>query len=226
MKNKITAVIPTRSGSQRLKNKNVRPFANKSLLQIKIDILKKLIAEEYIEKIVVNTNCEQSIDIAEKNNISVVKRDNYYASSKCPITEYWKEVLTRDIETDISMLCQVTSPLIKLETFKKCINQYNDLGKPIMTVGSIKDYIWFREGLELSSINYDYPNHPKSQDLNSQYFKINFGVVIISKDDLCKNNNVMTLKSTCISLDREECIDIDDKIDFKLAESIYLNLVS
>ena len=106
MKNQITAVIPTRSGSQRLKNKNVRPFANKSLLQIKIDILKKLIAEEYIEKIVVNTNCEQSINIAEKNNISVVRRDNYYASSKCPITEYWKEVLTKDVETDISMLCQ------------------------------------------------------------------------------------------------------------------------
>ena len=190
MVNKITAVIPTRSGSERVKNKNIRPFADKSLLEIKIDILKELIAQGYIEKIVVNTNCEESIKIAEKNNISVVKRDSYYASSRCPITEYWKEVLTKDIKTNISMLCQVTSPLIKLDTFIKCINKYNDLNKPIMTVDSVKDYIWYREDGKLSPLNYDYPAHPRSQDLSSQYFKINFGVVIISKDDLYKNNNI------------------------------------
>ena len=94
-----------------------------------------------------------------------------------------------------------------------------------MTVDSIKDYIWYREDGKLSPLNYDYPAHPRSQDLSSQYFKINFGVVIISKDDLYKNNNIMTLNSTCISLDREESIDIDDEIDFKLAESIYLKNV-
>ena len=78
MANKITAVIPTRSGSERVKNKNIRPFADKSLLQIKIDMLKKLIAKGYIEKIVVNTNCEESIKIAEQNNISVILSDVLY----------------------------------------------------------------------------------------------------------------------------------------------------
>jgi len=94
-----------------------------------------------------------------------------------------------------------------------------------MTIDPIKDYLWKKDDKSIKSINYNYPDHPKSQDLSSQYFKINFGVVIISKDDLYKNNNIMTLNSTCISLDREESIDIDDEIDFKLAESIYLKNV-
>ena len=226
MSKNITAIIPTRAGSERLKNKNIRRFANKSLLQIKIDILKVLIKKGYIQKIVVNTNCEKSMEIAYANNINVVKRDEYYASSECPINEYWKEVLTNGIDTEASMFCQVTSPLIKLDTFEKCIKIFNELDSPIMTVDYIKDYLWKAEKNKLYAVNYDYPNHPKSQDLEKKFFRINFGVVIITKSDLLKYKNIMTPKTHCIYLNREECIDIDDAIDFKLAESIYLNLLS
>ena len=225
MKSNITAVVPTRAGSERLKNKSTRSFANKSLLQIKLDVLVKLKEKNLIEDIVINTNCDKSMKIAEDNNIKVIERDSYYASSECPITEYWEDVLTRCVNTKSAMLCQVTSPLICLDTYIKCINIFNNTLNPIMTIDPIKDYLWKKDDKSIKSINYNYPDHPKSQDLSSQYFKINFGVVIISKDDLYKNNNIMTLNSTCISLDREESIDIDDEIDFKLAESIYLKNV-
>ena len=222
MENEITAIIPTRSGSERVKNKNTRPFAGKSLLQIKIDKLVKLRESGYIHKIVVNTNCKKSIQIAKKYNLSIVIRDEYYASSDCPINEYWKEVLTKSIGTKYSMLCQVTSPLIKLESFKKCLNIFNKTNKPIMTVDPIKDYLWRTDRGKLYPANYNYPHHPKSQNLDKKFFRINFGVVIISKDDLIKYNNIMTPITTCIDLNHEESIDIDDDIDFKLAELIYL----
>ena len=38
----ITAVIPVRKGSQRVKNKNIRKFDRKNLLIYKIEKLKKL----------------------------------------------------------------------------------------------------------------------------------------------------------------------------------------
>ena len=165
------------------------------------------------------------MEIAYANNIDVVKRDEYYASSECPINEYWNEVLTNGVETEASMLCQVTSPLIKLETFEKCIINFNELGSPIMTVDYIKDYLWKVDKNKFYAVNYDYPNHPKSQDLEKFFFRINFGVVIITKSDLLKYKNIMTPKTHCIYLNREECIDIDDAIDFSLAESIYLKLL-
>ena len=38
----ITAVVPTRKGSERVKSKNTRPFAGKSLLEVKLDRLIEL----------------------------------------------------------------------------------------------------------------------------------------------------------------------------------------
>ena len=38
---KLTAVVPIRKGSQRIKNKNFKPFAGKNLLRIKLEMLKK-----------------------------------------------------------------------------------------------------------------------------------------------------------------------------------------
>ena len=56
----ITAVIPTRAGSERVKNKNTKSFADTNLLQIKIDTMKKLKSMGFIEDILVNTNCVES----------------------------------------------------------------------------------------------------------------------------------------------------------------------
>ena len=55
---KITAVIPVRKGSQRVKDKNLRPFANTTLLDNK---LKMLLQVPELDSIVVNTNSEAAI---------------------------------------------------------------------------------------------------------------------------------------------------------------------
>lgn len=57
---KITAVIPIRSGSQRVKNKNLRPFAGTTLMENKIEMLLKV---PELDSIVVNTNSEEAINI-------------------------------------------------------------------------------------------------------------------------------------------------------------------
>ena len=59
---KITAVIPVRKGSQRVKDKNLRPFAGTTLLDVKI---KALLQVPEIDAIVVNTNSEAAIEFVE-----------------------------------------------------------------------------------------------------------------------------------------------------------------
>ena len=53
----IIAVIPVRKGSVRVPNKNTRPFGNTTLLELKINILKRT---KYLRNIVVNTDCEDT----------------------------------------------------------------------------------------------------------------------------------------------------------------------
>lgn len=60
---KITAVIPIRVGSQRVKNKNLRAFADTNLMELKINTLLRV---PELTSIVVNTNSELAIDIVNK----------------------------------------------------------------------------------------------------------------------------------------------------------------
>lgn len=60
---KITAVIPIRSGSQRVKEKNLRPFANTTLMENKIEMLLNV---PELDSIIVNTNSEEAIEIINK----------------------------------------------------------------------------------------------------------------------------------------------------------------
>ena len=61
--NKITAVIPIRSGSQRVKDKNLHRFADTTLMENKIE---KLLNVPELDSIVVNTNSEEAIEIVKK----------------------------------------------------------------------------------------------------------------------------------------------------------------
>lgn len=61
---KITAVIPIRSGSQRVKDKNLRAFADTNLMELKI---KNLLQVPELTSIVINTNSELAIEIVNKS---------------------------------------------------------------------------------------------------------------------------------------------------------------
>lgn len=63
---KITAVIPIRSGSQRVKDKNLRPFANTTLMENKIN---SLLQVPELDSIIVNTNFEEAIGIVKKKYV-------------------------------------------------------------------------------------------------------------------------------------------------------------
>lgn len=60
---RITAVIPVRSGSQRVANKNLRPFAGTTLMENKIEMLLKV---PELDSIIVNTNSEEAVRIVNE----------------------------------------------------------------------------------------------------------------------------------------------------------------
>lgn len=66
----ITAIIPVRAGSTRLKNKNVAPFAGTNLLINKINQL-KLVSE--ITKIVVSSDSDLMLEMAKMQVLIFIK---------------------------------------------------------------------------------------------------------------------------------------------------------
>lgn len=215
----ITAVIPIRTGSQRVKDKNLRPFANSNLMELKIAALLQV---PELTSIIVNTNSEIAIDIVKRHYPSVRthRREEYYASSQCSGSEFFRH-LGEVTDTDIFVYCPCTSPFIKPQTISLCINQF--LKSPdhdcLATVSSIKDFLW----LDNKPINYDPSHAPNSQDLPN-IVALNFGVTVIRREDLIRNSNIIGKKPQFIVTDEIEAIDIDTPLDFYIAEQLYTKL--
>ena len=210
--NKITAVIPVRQGSQRVKNKNFKNFCGKSLLEYKIEMIKKL----PIDDIILNTESKYAIEIAKKNNIKYFERDPYFASSECSNSEYHKYLGEVTYSENI-LIAQVTAPMIKYETYIEALDLfYNNKCDSLMSVREIKDFLWFNN----SPVNYKLNSAPNSQDL-PYYFSPTFGIVILKRNKLIEDKNFICGKPFFYKISQEESIDIDTNIDFEFAEYLF-----
>lgn len=222
---KITAVIPIRVGSQRVKDKNLRSFANTTLLENKIEMLLKV---PELDSIIVNTNSDKAIDMVcekymnENSKVSYHRREEYYASSQCSGSEFFQH-LGQVTDTDIFVYTPCTSPFIKPETISQCINSFLSHEKDIdciATVSSIKEFMW----LDGVPVNYDPLNAPNSQNL-PDIVALNFGATVISRESLISYRNIIGKHPQFVLTSDIESIDIDTPLDFYIAEQIYKKIV-
>ena len=98
---KLTAIIPVRAGSQRVKNKNLKPFAGTTLLEIKIETLKKV---QGIDEIIVSSDSDEMLTIAEKHNVSTHKRDEHFASNIVNNSDFMQNLSTFHITDEIESI--------------------------------------------------------------------------------------------------------------------------
>lgn len=213
----IKALIPVRSGSMRVKNKNIRPFAGSSLLEIKIEQLKRI---KGIDGIVVNSNSDEMLEIAKNMGVETVKRDEYYASNEVSINEVYKNI-AENMSCDVVLYAHATNPIIKDETIEKCINEYiNNIDKydSLNTVNLVKEFMW----LNGQPINYDPNKKPRSQDLPN-IISLNLAISIISRDIMIERKDLLGYKPNFYLIDDFEAVDIDNEIDFTFAEFLYKN---
>ena len=212
-KGKLTAVVPVRAGSQRVKNKNTKPFADSNLLKIKLETLKKI---SMIDNIVVNSDSDEMLDIALSYGVSTHKREEYYASSECNNSEFFKHI-AETTDTDYIMCSHVTSPLISAETYFSCVDKFmNSNIENLVTVCDVKHHMW----LDGKPLNYNPSESPNSQDL-PDIVGLTYGISILGKDDMVKHKNVVTDNPYFYRLDEIESIDIDTEYDFMVAEYVY-----
>jgi len=218
MKRKTVAVVPVRKGSQRVVSKNTRPFSNISLLELKLKVLKEVSG---IDQIIVNTDCEKSIEIAKDFGVDVHVRDPHFASSDVTNDVHWRHI-AEVTDTDVLLMAQTTSPMIKISTYEKAIKAFLESDGQYGSINSVtleKKFLW----LDGKPINYDLKKTPKSQDLPN-IVSLNFAITIIDKKTMYEMGNVISERPKFIELDKIESIDIDDMLDFEFAEYVYKKL--
>lgn len=216
----IKAVIPIRKGSQRVRNKNIRPFGGTTLLENKIKILREA---GFFDDIIVNTDSEEAIELARANGVSWHRREPYYASSACSGSEFFQH-LGMVTDCDVFCYCPVTSPFVSSDTMKKCMALYEEKMAGgcdcVSTVSDVKEFLW----LDGKPLNYDKHNAPNSQDL-PDVKALNFGFTLVRRESLIKNRNIIGDNPLFVTTTGIESIDIDTPLDFYIAEKIYRKVI-
>lgn len=208
----LVAVVPVRAGSQRVKDKNFRPFAGKSLLEYKLELVKAL----PVDDIIVNTDSEEAIEIAKSMGVSYHRREPYFASSKCSNSEF-HHYLAKVTEAKDLLVAQVTEPLIKKASFLEAIDLYFEKDcDSLMSVKVLKEFIWYKG----EPLNYTLDNTPNSQDL-PEYLVPTFGLVIVNRNSMLETRSYIGNKPFFYKVSQEEAIDIDTELDFEFAEYIF-----
>ena len=135
---KIKAMIAARSGSVRVQNKNIRPFAGSTLLEIKIKQLKKV---RGLDGIVVNSNDDEILTLAAKHNVETVKRDHRYATNDVSMSEVYVN-MAENFSGDVVMYSNVTNPMFETLSIENMIRVFRDGGEfdSVNSVHAIKEF--------------------------------------------------------------------------------------
>lgn len=219
---KKIAIIPARSGSKGLPNKNILMLGNKPLIAYTIEAALK--SNEF-ERVIVSTDSLEYKYIAEKFGAEVFMRREELSNDKASSFVVIEDVLNKIGTTiDYFVLLQVTSPFrnenhIKesIELFENSISEYDflvsmqksdkssSLIKPIYDNGTLEEY------------NIDYSNY--SRQKYDEYHPN--GAIFIGKvKEYLEQKHFFGKRSKAYFMNKEDSIDIDDSLDFEIAITI------
>ena len=186
-------------------------------MELKLKVLKNV---SEINQIIVSTDCDIAAEIAYKQSIKVQRRSKYYAGSEVTNDQHWLHI-AKTTPGEIVFLAQVTSPLLRVSSIQKALNTFSNSGSndSLNSVSVEKKFLW----KDMNPINYDINVTPKSQDLPN-IVSLNFAITIIDKQAMIKRKNVIGYRPSFFELDKVESLDIDDLVDFKVAELMYQEL--
>ena len=220
---KKIAIIPARSGSKGLKDKNITDLCSKPLIAYSIEAALK--SGEF-EKVFVSTESQKYADISKKYGAEVLIRPFELAQDNTPTYDVMEDVLKKiqDINADYFVLLQPTSPLRNEKHIKEAVELFE------------KNYDKFDF---LSSVakahNPSVLVHPLGEDNSMKYFDIDYskyrrqnyndytpnGAIYIAKiKEYLTQKHFYGPKSIAYIMDEISSIDIDNIIDLEVAKII------
>ena len=218
---KYTAIIPVRGGSRRLPGKNILPFGDSNLLIHKIRQLKKV---EALEEIIVSSDSDEMLQMAEQEGVKTHRRAIEYADEQ---TKSWGEIVEYCAEHvcrgEHVMWAYSVTPLCNEVNYKEAIRKYEELviGRheydSVASVKLFKEYLWGEAG----PINYKVgTGHIPSQQLPNWHVIVN-GFFIAPRIDMIRWQYQFGPNPYRMVVSKKAAIDIDDAEDLAMARALY-----
>ena len=216
MNKKISAIIPVKANSSRLPGKNILPFGKSNLLLHKIEQLKQV---EDLYEIIVSSDSDTMLEIAEKAGVKAIKRPGQYANESVPFgcfLDYVCDICSGD---HIMWAC-ATSPLVEPSLYRKAIKTYFEkLEEGYDSLITCLPYQHFLMD-ENGPINFEIGlKHTNSEKLPIIYHFTN-GVNLAPKEKVREWHYNWGPKAFKLLVNKREAADIDDIYDLAQAKAM------
>jgi len=223
---KRLAIIPARSGSKRIKNKNIKKFIGKPIIFYSIN---SAIKSRLFEKIHVSTDDKKIQNKIESLGLNVdFLRPKSLSKDKIGLNTVLKFVINAyeklNQKFDEVWLIYACSPLMNENDLIKANNKFQKTDKkyPMMSVREYDapiEWAFKKNKKKFICINKN-KRYVDSKKIDKKYFNSG-NLEIYKKEDLIKNNKFY--KFYGYIMPKYRSIDIDNIDDWKIAEALYLN---
>lgn len=226
-KYKAICIIPARSGSKRIKNKNIKSFFGKPIIAWAI---KTAIKSKCFDKIIVSTDDKKIAKIAKKYSAETpfLRPKNLstdYASILSVVKHSIKEMIKINYKPNIVCCLLATTPLLNYKDLQRGVRLLKNKKKKrfVFTIKSypypIQRALKINKKKHISMIN-SKEWYKRSQDLPETYHDA--GQFYLGRaESFLTYNKIFTKNSMPIILKRFSTIDIDNLDDWKEAELFF-----
>lgn len=216
-------IIPARSGSKRIKNKNIRKINKIPLLGITINLAKK---SQLFEKIIVSTNSERISNIARKYGAETpFLRDKKLSNDYAATYEVLIDVIKRlKIKNKYIFCLYPTSIFTKIGDLKKAFQLIKKKNAQLVCpVTKANNSILRSFLIKKNYMNYLIPKYrlTRSQDLPKVFLDTGSFYIYDRKALLKLNKKKNMPKKTIHYLIKHKTIDINYPKDLKLAIELF-----
>ena len=226
---KNIAIIPARSGSKGLKDKNIKLLAGKPLIAYSIDAALK---SELFDTVMVSTDSEEYGEIAKNFGAEVpFLRSEETSSDTASSWDAVHEVLVQysklGKEFDTFMLLQPTSPLRDANDIKNAYKEMIDKNANSIISLCEVDHSPLHcnvlpNDLSLDAFIRDEVKGKRRQDLPI-YYRFNGAIYLSKVSYFMEDHNIYRNRCFAYVMNKKNSIDIDDEFDFMVASAIIQN---
>jgi N-acylneuraminate cytidylyltransferase len=214
--------LPARGGSKRIKGKNSRDFFGKPLFAHALDAAFK---SGVFDKIYVSSDSEEILTLARKLGALAVKRNSYLSNDEVGISDVLKDFLITDkiLDGSSGVCCILPSnPFIDSNNLRIGMNLIHswDYVLPIMRYNKPIERALTRELNGLTRMSVPSFVNTRTQDTSEFYFDAG-QFYWAKKSTWLEKSNILLAENYGIILEPFSSVDIDDELDWKLAELIY-----
>lgn len=217
-------VVPARGGSKGINKKNIYPINGKPLLEYTLDVIKEAGLEN--TDIVVSTDSKEIKEIALKSKgVIVIDRPDDISGDTSPTEEALLHAINfmekkTEKKYDAVITLQATSPLRRVETLRKFIQEYQknypEYDALISLSETRNDYwIEFKDG----KFERLYKNAPRRRQERKPIYIENGAYYITNVKALRKTHSVLGTHVNGFVISEIEGIDINEPADLLIAKN-------